>query len=68
MPKEHESLKRRLIIGRKNQDTMTSCRASESEVERPERLREADCRASESDAECAKHLGANQQREADHRV
>ena len=52
---------------------MSSRRASESEVERAERLaanqqREADRRASESEAERAQRLAANQQREADRRA
>ena len=73
MPKEHASLKRRLKIGKKNRDAMSSRRASESEVERAERLaahqqREADCIASESEAERAQRLAANQQRGANYRA
>ena len=57
----------------KNRDTMSSQRASESEVERAERLaanqqREADRRASESEVEHAQRLAANQQRGANYRA
>ena len=72
MPKEHASLKRRLIIGKKI-EMMSSCRSSESEIERAEHFaanqqRETDRRASESDAERARCLAANRQRVANYRA